>query len=458
MDRTFELVELAGNTRKTSGSYYTPSSLIDCLLDSALDPVIDDAVKRGEMAATAAGQPDPSDAIVSELLGLTVCDPACGSGHFLVAAARRIAKRVAAVRERNPEPTVDAVRHALHEVVVGCIYGVDLNPMAVELAKVSLWMEALEPGKPLSFLDAHVKRGNALIGATPALLKRGIPNEAFKPIEGDDKTIAKGLEKQNSKQRAGQGSLFDLDAGAKVANTVFARDLRRITAAHVDTLTDVRKQASAYRTWKTSAEYARAMRVADAWCAAFVWKKTAAAPRPHVTHGVFRALENPDAKPRRRRRTTKSPGCAGSTGSSTGTWSSRRSSRFRSTDQVSTQQRAGPAALTASWATHRGSASSFRSRSSRSGMRRLRPRRTLPPGRSSYRRAEGRRGPPLAARGVRGGKAEGGRREPLPAQRWPLPAHRSGRHQHLRGLFRNRPNVDGCVRENGRNRSHWHLH
>ncbi|MFF0468301.1 Eco57I restriction-modification methylase domain-containing protein [Micromonospora zamorensis] len=294
VDRTFELVELAGNTRKTTGSYYTPSSLIECLLDSALDPVIDNAVKRGEQSATAAGQPDPSDGIVSELLSLTVCDPACGSGHFLVAAARRIAKRVAAVRERNPEPTLDAVRHALHEVIGGCIYGVDLNPMAVELAKVSLWMEALEPGKPLSFLDAHIKHGNALIGATPALLKRGIPDEAFKPIEGDDKTIAKDLEKLNAKQRAGQASLFDLDAGAKVANTAFAQGLHRITAAPANNLGDVRRQASAYRTWKTSAEYARALHVADAWCAAFMWKKTKDAP-PAVTHGVFRALEDPDA-------------------------------------------------------------------------------------------------------------------------------------------------------------------
>jgi hypothetical protein len=294
VDRTFELVELPGNTRKTTGSYYTPSSLIECLLDSALDPVIDDAVKRGEQAATAAGQPDPSDAIVSELLSLAVCDPACGSGHFLVAAARRIAKRVAAVRERNPEPTLDAVRHALHEVVARCIYGVDLNPMAVELAKVSLWMEALEPGKALSFLDAHIKHGNALIGATPALLKGGIPNEAFKPIEGDDKKYAKGLEKQNAQQRAQQSSLFDLGEAVKVANNVFARGLRRITAARSDTLGDVRRQESAYRDWKDSAEYRRALRVADAWCAAFVWKKAASAP-PAVTHDIFRTLEDPDA-------------------------------------------------------------------------------------------------------------------------------------------------------------------
>ncbi|NBM16224.1 Eco57I restriction-modification methylase domain-containing protein, partial [Streptomyces sp. GC420] len=291
-DRTFELVEVAGNTRKTTGSYYTPSSLIECLLDSALDPVINDAVKRGEETAAKSGTPDPADSIVNELLSLTVCDPACGSGHFLVAAARRIAKQVAAVRERNPEPTLDAVRHALHEVVARCIYGVDLNPMAVELAKVSLWLEALEPGKPLSFLDAHVKHGNGLIGATPKLLRDGIPDDAFIATEGDDKKHAKALEKINQQERVGQGSLFDIgEETVNVTNTVFGRGLRAITLAQAKELTDVRRQEEAYEEWVASSEYQRALRVADAWCAAFVWLKTPEAPRA-VTHSVFKALED----------------------------------------------------------------------------------------------------------------------------------------------------------------------
>jgi type I restriction-modification system DNA methylase subunit len=228
-DRTFELVDRLGNDRKKTGSYYTPSSLIETLLDSTLDPVIDDAVKRGEQTATLAGQLDPGETIIAELLSLTVCDPACGSGAFLVAAARRIAKRVAAVREGNPEPTLESVRHAMHEVVARCLYGVDLNPMAVDLAKISLWIESLEPGKPLGFLDAHIKHGNALIGATPALIEGGIPDKAFKPIEGDDASFANGLGARNEKERGGQDSLFEIVTTAKVANTALAASARQIT-------------------------------------------------------------------------------------------------------------------------------------------------------------------------------------------------------------------------------------
>ena len=295
IDRTFELVNRLGNERKRTGSYYTPSSLIENLLDSTLDPVIDDAQKRGEEKAAAAGEPDPTEHIVAELLSLTVCDPACGSGHFLVAAARRIAKRIAAVRERNPEPTVEAVRHAMREVVTRCIYGVDLNPMAVELAKLSLWLEALEPGKPLGFLDAHIKQGNALIGATPALLRDGIPNAAFKAIEGDDPAYARFLKEQNDQERAGQVGLFEMHTATKVANTAFASGLRKIMAGPSGSLVDVRRQAAEYRAWEQSAEYIKARHIADAWCAAFMWRKTKDAPPP-ITHEVFRALQDPDAK------------------------------------------------------------------------------------------------------------------------------------------------------------------
>ncbi|WP_434593119.1 Eco57I restriction-modification methylase domain-containing protein [Streptomyces sp. A5-4] len=294
-ERSFELVNRLGNDRKKTGSYYTPSSLIETLLDSTLDPVIDDAQKRGEQAATAAGEPDPSGAIVRELLSLTVCDPACGSGHFLVAAARRIAKRVAAVRESNPEPPPVAVRTALHEVVARCVYGVDLNPMAVELAKVSLWLEALEPGKALGFLDAHIKHGNGLVGTTPTLMLGGIPNKAFKAVEGDDEKYARFLEKQNDLERKGQSGLFEVVVETKVSNTAFASGLRRIITAPSGNLRQVHAQQAAYEKWRDEKEYVHARHLADAWCAAFMWRKTKDAPAP-VTHEVFQALRDSEAR------------------------------------------------------------------------------------------------------------------------------------------------------------------
>lgn len=218
-----------------------------------------------------------------------MCDPACGSGHFLVASARRIAKRVAAVREHNPEPTVDAVRHALREVVARCIYGVDLNPMAVELAKVSLWLEAMEPGKALGFLDAHVRYGNALLGTTPSLLAGGVPDEAFDAIEGDDKKYAAALKKRNRAQRGGQGDLFAESEVTVPSNARLAAQLSSITNAPSEDLIEVNAQQAAYEDYVTSTAYTRDRETADTWCAAFVWPKQPGAPEA-PTHDVVRSL------------------------------------------------------------------------------------------------------------------------------------------------------------------------
>ena len=186
----YTLETLAGNERKESGSYYTPTSLVECLLDSALDPLLDEACNHGT-----------AEERVSALLDITVCDPACGSGHFLVAAARRIAKRIAAEETGESEPPDAVVRAALRRVTGRCIYGVDINPMAAELAKVSLWIEALDPGKPLSYLDQNIRVGNSLLGVTPALLAEGLPDAAFTPIEGDDRKVAAAL-KEAERRRA----------------------------------------------------------------------------------------------------------------------------------------------------------------------------------------------------------------------------------------------------------------
>jgi N-6 DNA Methylase len=287
-ERRFLLDVMPGNERKSTGSYYTPTSLIDCLLDTALDPVLDDAQKCAEIQATA-DSTDRAAAVGDALLSITVCDPACGSGHFLVAAARRIAKRLASVREHNPEPTLEALRAALRDVVTHCIYGVDINPMAVELAKVSLWLEALDPGKPLGFLDARIKCGNALIGATPALMAGGIPDDAFTPIEGDDRQWAASLRRANAKDNPTQDELFTDQQIFSQSNEKLGAQLGQIARAPDGSLRDVHRQAAAYRAWEESAEYLHARQVADAWCAAFAWLKTKDAP-PAIVNRVFRAL------------------------------------------------------------------------------------------------------------------------------------------------------------------------
>jgi hypothetical protein len=289
-DGAYVLTKLEGNDRKTSGSYYTPSPLIDCLLDSALDPVIDKAVLSG----TAKEEREAA------LLGLTVCDPACGSGHFLVAAARRIARRLAQIRTDDPEPGAEDVRHALRDVISRCVYGVDLNPMAVELAKVSLWIEAMEPGRPLTFLDAHIKHGNGLLGTTPKLLAGGLPDDAFEVLEGDESKWVRSLKSRNADERSrwlsalrhgsSQGALFSQEKVLAASNAGLARAVSEITGAPSMELEDVRGQARAYQELTTSKDYVRALRLADAWCAAFVWEKTASASPPALTTDSLLAL------------------------------------------------------------------------------------------------------------------------------------------------------------------------
>lgn len=273
--RTYALGSAAGNTRKTTGSYYTPTSLIDALLDTALEPVLDRAAKAEDAEQA--------------YLSLTVCDPACGSGHFLVAAARRIAKRVAALRSGDPEPPPETVREAMSDVVCRCIYGVDLNPLAAELAKVSLWLETMDPGKPLAYLDAQIKVGNSLIGATPALLDDGIPDGAFQPIEGDEKPVVSALKRRNAQERGGAQSLFDEQA-AVTSNQGLAVGMREIVTGRPLSLTDVQVRRQRLAALQESMDYRQQRLTADAWCAAFVWQKNRSGPAP-VTHDVLLRLQ-----------------------------------------------------------------------------------------------------------------------------------------------------------------------
>lgn len=285
----FTLQRNAGNERKTSGSFYTPTSIIECLLDSALEPVLDQAI------AKARGK---GDSEYDALLKVTVCDPACGSGHFLTAAARRIAKRRAILHSEDDEPTPARLRHEMHAVVHSCIHGVDINPLAVELTKVALWIEALEPGRPLSFLDAQIKWGNGLIGATPKLLEDGIPDAAFKAIEGDNPQAAIALRARNKREARGRlksgdkvkqqtpvvsETLFELDQPVLHSNYGLGEKTGAILSAPVRQLSDTVKQRRLYKEYLDARE--PDVLLADTWCAAFVQRKQIS--QEHLTNAAF---------------------------------------------------------------------------------------------------------------------------------------------------------------------------
>jgi hypothetical protein len=263
---TFNLTSASGHERKTTGSYYTPSSLIQVLLDSALDPVIAERLK------SAGASPEAREAAI---LDLKVCDPAVGSGHFLIAAAHRLARHLAGIRTGDDEPSPDATRAALRDVIGNCLYGVDLNPMAVELCKVSLWMEALEPGKPLSFLDAHIKCGNSLVGVGPDLDISEIPDNAFKPAFGDDKKTATALRKRNKREREGQlGFRFDetLIKDQEDLSQWLAQQAKTLEDMPEDAAIQVQAKVRAYQSLISDSQYLSQRLEYDLWTAAFFWQ------------------------------------------------------------------------------------------------------------------------------------------------------------------------------------------
>jgi len=148
-----ELVNQKGE-RKASGSYYTPDSLVDHLVRKTVNPLLE------------ACDDDPE-----KILALKVLDPAMGSGHFLVKAVDVLAAYLTThcdpVDEGAPADNGPGeMAYWKRKVAENCIYGVDYNPMSVELAKVALWLYTAQKDKPLSFLDHHLKCGNSLIGVS----------------------------------------------------------------------------------------------------------------------------------------------------------------------------------------------------------------------------------------------------------------------------------------------------
>lgn len=176
---------VGGLDRQSTSSYYTRPDLVQNLIKTTLEPVI-----KEKIAAQTT-----TEEKVKALLNMKVCDAASGSGHIVLAMARTIAWYICTLRTGEDNPASLDYRQALREVISRCVYAVDYNPDAVELCKVVLWIEGYCAGKPLSFLDHHIRCGNSVLGVSDLqMLIDGVPDKA---LTADDKDTLKALKKLN---------------------------------------------------------------------------------------------------------------------------------------------------------------------------------------------------------------------------------------------------------------------
>jgi type I restriction-modification system DNA methylase subunit len=262
-----------GTDRKTTGSYYTRPDLVNELIKSALIPVIEERLKQHngnkELQAKA-------------LLKLKVCDAAAGSGHMVLAAARTIGWYLARVisGEDNPAPSV--YRSCLRDVIQHCIYAVDMNPDAVELCKLALWIEGHNSGKPLSFLDHKIRNGNSLVGVTDLnVLKRGIPNEAYNPVTGDDKAVCAELKKANQpylkflEGKADVGFQKSLDFGDEEAETHnFSTSYHQLEDIRQDNIEAVQQVKKRFEKLRSDRAWFNDWNACNIWTSAFFFTYT----------------------------------------------------------------------------------------------------------------------------------------------------------------------------------------
>ena len=282
--RQYEFTYEKGSERSSSGSHYTPEDLVKPLIQHSLEYLIEDRVTpfyKGKKTAEAA---------IQDLLNLKVADVACGSGHILLSAARRIAHEVARIESGEQQPNPQSFRKALKQVIRHCIYGVDKNPLAVELCKVALWLESHNPGEPLNFLDHHIKCGDAIVGlAHRSELENGIADEAFKTLPGDDKDIATAYRNKNKQERKMKTqTTLQFDAAlAEEVNAVIEK-FNLFKTLPETTPEEVAKKEKEYRNFEKSVERMRLKQLADALVAQFFIHKTEATKAYLMTDAEYR--------------------------------------------------------------------------------------------------------------------------------------------------------------------------
>lgn len=280
----FEFSFVAGSGRGDTGAHYTPEQLVKPLIKHSLDHIIADKLK----------EPNPEEA----LLSITVCDVACGSGHILLSAARKIATELASIREGAEQPSPTYYRAAIRDVIRNCIYGVDLNPLAVELCKVALWLEAHNPNEPLNFLDHHIKSGNAIVGlAHFDELQNGIMSEAFKVLPGDDKEVASTFKKINDLERKDQDQLSTYNL-SEVDNNLkgLQKDFANFVRLPENSPEEISAKAEVYKKLTQERKWYRLKNLADLQVAQFFIPKTPENKEKLTSDAKYRTYLNTDSQ------------------------------------------------------------------------------------------------------------------------------------------------------------------
>lgn len=255
--------------RAELGAYYTPPRLVDLTLSKALDGLIEQRLDAHP------GDPAAQEAA---LLDLRVVDPACGSAAFLIGAIDRIAQALADVRTSG-QPVTDAdVQRARRDVLQHCIYGVDVDPFAVELAKVALWIHCTVGDLPLGFLDHKIVCGNSLVGWPMFEIPKEIPRAAYDPPKGTTGKAAapyRAARDRNDAYLSQFAEHQDDDAGTLALQFLPVPDVELVFPEElfVDdaTVEGVHAKADAYRRYLESDRYRILKRAADVWTAAFFW-------------------------------------------------------------------------------------------------------------------------------------------------------------------------------------------
>ena len=264
--------------RRATGTYYTPEYIVDYIVSQTVWRGLEERrasleeklhgwleeIQTSEVSETSEVLPMQRTAdeelkrfVEEQVLTFRVCDPAMGSGHFLVNAAHQITNFIVETLHLTPWANKAADTDPVawrRRVVERCLYGVDLSLMAVELAKLSLWLASVAEGKPLSFLDHHLRQGNSLIGARLEDLAEVLAE-----------TVPTAPSRQERKAReAGQLSMLDDPAFSQHVTT--ATDLlAQISARVVERVEDVKAQEADYEQVRTELEPYR--RLADLWTA-----------------------------------------------------------------------------------------------------------------------------------------------------------------------------------------------